>query len=211
MGLPGRLRLCILAALALAYIVLAHYTLLHPQTAPLGLLVVLAPMCLAALSMAWQASRRWLALGLLGLGTAGVALAWSRLVHHAGSIYWMEHAGSQLMLCLGFGRTLQAGREPLCSRFARMVEGELTPAIARYTRQVTQAWTGFFAAMAIVSTILFHTVSLEVWSVFANFCTAPLIALMFVVEYAVRHLLHPDREHAHIIDGFKAFWSEGRR
>jgi uncharacterized membrane protein len=65
----------------------------------------------------------------------------------------------------------------------------------------------FFAAMASLSTALYFSVPLATWSMFANFFTAPLIVLMFLCEYLVRRCRFPDMEHAHIVDGVRAFWN----
>jgi len=194
--------------LGLAYALLAHYTNTTPQTARLGILVALAPITLAAFSMAWHATQRRALLALFFLGCASLFVVRDSLLKHVGLIYWIEHAGTELMLGLMFARSLRAQREPMCSYFARMMHGPLSPLLADYTRQVTRAWVGFFAAMAAVSTILFVTTSIQTWSLFANFFTAPLIALMFVVEYAVRKRMLPNIEHAHILDGIKAFWKQ---
>ncbi|RJG07707.1 hypothetical protein D3870_18430 [Noviherbaspirillum cavernae] len=193
-------------AMALGYAFLAHYTN-TARTATLGTLVALSPFVLAGFSMAWHTRRRALMLALFGLACGALYMAWNTLTQHYSRIYWLEHAGTQLVLCLWFARTLAAGREPLCTVFARVVHGALPPEIERYTRQVTKAWAAFFGLMSASSTVIFLTAPLATWSAFSNFCTAPLIGLMFVAEYAVRRRLHPHMEHAHILDAVKAFWN----
>lgn len=200
-----------IAVLALGYALLAHHTNTRPGSGTLGTLVALAPILLATFSLAWHAARRTLMLGLFVLACIALLLSWSRLQQQYGRIYWLEHAGTELMLCVMFARTLAAGREPMCTYFARMVHGVMTPALAQYTRAVTRAWVLFFGAMAAVSTILFYTTPLATWSVFANFFTAPLIGAMFVLEYAVRRQVLRDMDHAHILDGIKAFWKQPAR
>jgi uncharacterized membrane protein len=54
-----------------------------------------------------------------------------------------------------FGRTLIAGRQPLCTRFAEAVHAQLTPQHRIYAGQVTLAWTLFFGAMAVTSHCFF--------------------------------------------------------
>lgn len=193
-------------ACAAGYALLAHYTNIA-RTETLGTLVALSPLVLAALSLAWHARHRIPMLGLCGFGCAALFIAWGTLEQHFSRIYWIEHAGTQLILCLWFGRTLGAGREPMCTYFARIMHGSLTPAIERYTRQVTVAWVMFFGFMSAASTAIFLAAPLAAWSTFANFFTAPLIGLMFVAEYAVRRRLHPDMEHARFLDVVKAFWN----
>jgi uncharacterized membrane protein len=85
------------------------------------------------------------------------------------------------------------------------VHAPLTPRHEIYARQVTVAWTVFFAAMALISTALFFAAPLATWSVFANFMTLPLVALMFIAEYLVRRRLLPDVRHTHILDAVRAF------
>ncbi len=206
-------RWLLIIGLVLGYAFLAHYTntATGPKTAGLGLLVALTPIMLVALSMAWHARRRAAMLALFCLACVGLFAAWGSLRQHFGLIYWLEHAGSQLILALAFARTLRAGREPMCSYFARMVHGALVPAMEHYTRQLTAAWVVFFGTMAAVSTLLFVVAPIQAWSLFANFFTGPLICTMFVAEYAVRRRLLPNIDHAHILDGIKAFWKQPAR
>jgi uncharacterized membrane protein len=118
---------------------------------------------------------------------------------------WLQHAGMQLILFAMFGRTLLAGRQPLCTRFASALHAQLTMQQEHYARQVTVAWTTFFAVMALISTALYFLASLATWSVFANMLTLPLIALMFIVEYGVRRRVLPEMRHTHILDAVRAF------
>lgn len=211
--MPGLLqfgRRAVIVALALGYVLLAHYTNIA-RTETLGTMVALAPIVLGGLSMAWNASWRKTMLVLFGVVCALIVFSWHKLEHHYSLIYWIEHAGTELVLCLTFGRTLAAGREPMCTYFARLVQGQLTPALERYTRQITQAWVVFFALMAAASTLLYYAAPLEVWSLFANFFTGPLIGSMFIGEYLVRRSLHPHMQHAHILDAVKVFWKAPAR
>jgi uncharacterized membrane protein len=202
----GPARVIAIVALGLAYACLAHYTNSRAGTETLGTVLALAPIMLALLSMAWQARHRIAALLLFCISCAALFAAWNMLTQHFARIYWLEHAGSQLILGLGFARTLGPGREPMCSYFARMIDGPLTPRLARYTRQVTKAWAVFFALMAATSTLLFATAAQSTWSVFANFFTAPLIVLMFLLEYGARKVLLPNMQHGHILDTLKVIW-----
>ncbi len=76
---------------------------------------------------------------------------------------------------------------------------------------VTIAWSLFFAAMALASTLLFFLAPLTTWSVFDNFLTLPLVALMFIAEYWVRRRALPDMQHAHILDAVRAFRNTSAR
>lgn len=205
--IPENVRWALWAACGLGYAGLAHYTNIT-KALTLGMLVALAPLLLLGLSLAWQSPYRRAALALYFAACLVIVLTWGRLTHFYGLVYWLEHAGTELALCALFGRTLAANREPMVTVLARKVHGFLSPELEAYTRQVTVAWAILFGGMALTSTVLFFSTSLEVWSVFANFFTAPLMALMFVAEYLVRRHLHPDMQHAPISEGIKAFWNK---
>ena len=194
-----------IAALVIAYPLLAHYTNKTAHDGNLGALVAIAPVVLIALALAWRSPRRFIMLGMLVLSCIALWAGWSALENHFGLVYWLQHVGMQLILFMTFGRTLIAGRQPLCTRFARAVHAVVTPQHEIYTRQVTIAWTLFFAAMALTSTLLFFLAPLASWSIFANFLTLPLIALMFIAEYWVRRWVLPDIQNAHILDAVRAF------
>jgi len=194
-----------IAALLIAYPLLAHYTNESEHGGNLGASVAVAPVVLIALVLAWRSPRRFVMLGVLLLLCIALWAGWSALENHLGLVYWLQHVGMQLILFMTFGRTLIAGRQPLCARFAQAVHALVTPRHEIYARQVTIAWTLFFAAMALASTLLFFLAPLATWSVFANFLTLPLVALMFIAEYWVRRWVLPDMQHTHILDAVRAF------
>lgn len=194
-----------IAALLIAYPLLAHYTNGSGHDPRLGALVAIAPLLLMALVLAWRSPRRALALGMLLIACLALSGAWPLLEKHFGLVYWLQNMGLQLILLLTFGRTLLGGRQALCTRFAEALYGPVTPAHERYTRRVTLAWTLFFAAMALTSTLLFFLAPLALWSVFSNFLTLPLVALMFIAEFAVRRWLLPDMAPAHLFDALRAY------
>ena len=66
--------------------------------------------------------------------------------------------------------------------------------VAVYTRRVTQAWSLFFAGQLVTSAALLAFAPRPVWSLFVNVLDLPLVALMFVAEYACRLRL-VSREH----------------
>ena len=193
-----------IAALLIGYPLLAHYT--NEAAKPgLGALVAIAPVVLIALALAWRSPRRFIMLAALALSGIALWTGWPALEQHFGLVYWLQNVGMQLILFMTFGRTLLAGRQPLCTRFAEAVHAPVTPQHEIYARQVTVAWTLFFAAMALASTLLFFLAPLTTWSVFANFLTLPLVALMFIAEYWVRRWMLPEMRHAHILDAVRAF------
>jgi uncharacterized membrane protein len=203
--LARKLRWLGIAAVVIGYAVLANYTNQSAAASTLGALVAIAPIALTTLVLAWRSAQRKIMLGLLALAGACLWLVWPALKQHFGWIYWLEHESVQWLLLIAFGRTLLANRQPLCAQFADIVHGPLTTKHVRYARQVTIAWTIFFAAMIVISTGLFFTQPVAVWSIFANFIFLPLVALMFIVEYAVRKVLLPDLEETRIMDAVRAF------
>jgi uncharacterized membrane protein len=199
-----------IAALVISYPLMAHYTNTSTHNGNLGALVAIAPVVLVVLMLAKQSPLRLVTACVLVC--AALWVGWSALTQHFGLVYWLQDAGLQLLLFVTFGRTLIAGRQPLCTRFAEMVHTEpLTPQHEAYARQVTVAWTVFFAAMTLTSTLLFFLALLTTWSLFANILTLPLIALMFIAEYGVRRWLLPDTQHTHILDAIRAFKSTSAR
>jgi uncharacterized membrane protein len=194
-----------IAALVIAYALLAHYTNAYARNENLGALVAISPVVLIALALAWRSPRRFIMLGVLVLLCVALWAGWSSLMRHFGLVYWLQHMGMQLILLMTFGRTLIGGRQPLCTRFAETVHAPLTPQHVVYARQVTVAWTLFFAGMALASALLFFLAPLATWSVFANFLTLPLVALMFIAEYVVRRWALPEMRNTHIFDAVRAF------
>lgn len=194
------------AALVLAYEVGAHHAVTTPGFEGLGLALVLAPAAIFALSVAARSPRRALLVPPIAAACAILWLSRAALVRHYALGLFFEHVLFNGALGYLFGRTLAPGREPLCSQFAAMVRGRpLAPAIAAYTRRITVAWTLFFAAVVAVSTVLFVTASLSVWSTFANYLTLPLAALMFVGEHVCRRFALPGIESSGMLASIRAY------
>ena len=201
-----------ITALLIGYPFLAHYTNESSHNGTLGALVAIAPVLVIALLLAWRSPQRPLMLGVLALLCVALWAGWSALEQHFGVVYWLQHVGMQIILFMTFARTLMAGRQPLCTRFAEAVHvAPLTPQHIIYARQVTVAWSLFFAAMALISTLLFFLTSLSTWSIFANFLTLPLVALMFIVEYWIRRWLLPHAKQAHFLDALRAYRNTSAR
>lgn len=201
-----------MAGLVIGYPFLAHYTNSSAHSSNLGAFLAIAPLTLISLVLAWRSPRRMVMLAVLVLVCVALWTQWLALEHHYGLVYWLQHVGMQLILLIIFGRTLIAGRQPLCTRFAEAVHAApLTTQHEIYARQVTIAWTLFFASMALISSMLFFLAPLATWSIFANFFTLPLIVMMFVAEYGVRRWLFPDLERAHILDAVRAFRDNSAR
>ena len=199
-----------IAALVIAYSLLAHYSNNPARDPALGAAVSLAPALLIAVLFAWRSTHRLVMLGLVVLTGILLLAAWPQLKSHFGLIYWLQNIGLYLILFATFGRTLLAGRQPLCTRFSEALYGPAAPPHARYTRQVTVAWTLFFATMVVISTLLFFLAPIDAWSIFSNFLTLPLVALMFIVEYAIRRCVLPDTGHMRFFDAVRAFRDDAR-
>ncbi|MCK9983707.1 MAG: hypothetical protein AzoDbin1_00179 [Azoarcus sp.] len=187
-----------------AWAMAAHYTSALVDESSWGALLAIAPFAMIAAAFAWQSARRGLMLALLAAAIVTLALAWPTLARNVGWLYFVQHVGTNALLGLGFGRTLAAGREPMCTRIARTMHGTVSPALARYTRQVTAAWTMFFAGTVAISCLLFAFGTIGAWSTFANLLTMPLVGLMFLVEYLVRLKLLPE-DRSSILDAVRAY------
>lgn len=191
--------------LSVSFALLAHFAIIDSVTPTVGALLSLLPVAALAL---WAARRsRQRVAAVLAFAVAGIALwlGWGTLERHFPSLFFVEHAGMNLVLAVVFGRTLAGGREPLCARFARLVHGTIPPEVERYARKVTVAWTIFFASLFVASTALYMGGFLAAWSLLANIVSPILIAAMFVVEYAVRYRVMPHWERVGVLGGIRAF------
>jgi uncharacterized membrane protein len=115
------------------------------------------------------------------------------------------HAALYLGLLLLFGRTLLPRREALVTRLARRFEDPLPPVVARYTRGVTWAWALFAAGQLAASALLLALAPAATWSFFVNALEWPLIAAMFLGEYACRLLVVPRRHRVGPLAAIRAF------
>lgn len=194
-----------IAAVCVAYPVLAHLASADPHPDRLDAAVAIAPLIALALVLAWRSPQRpWMLL----LCLAGCALLYAVsgwLVQHYNWVFLLQHAGMQALLGLAFARTLRAGQQPMISRFATIIHGNLSPALARYTRQVTWAWTLYFAVMTTLSLLLFWLAPVSVWSAFANLLNLPLLVVMFSAEYAARRLLLAPSDRAGPLEAIRAY------
>jgi uncharacterized membrane protein len=192
-------------ALVVVYEAGAHYAVSTPGIQGVGLALALMPLMALTLGAAARSDRRALLLPLWVLAGAALWIARAPLARHFQWGLYLEHVSFNLAMAAVFGRTLLAGREPLCSRFATMVHGTLTPPVAVYTRRITAAWALFFVTMAGVSTTLFVLTSVVVWSTFANYLMLPLVGMMFIAEYGCRRFALPGEPRSGILDGVRAY------
>ena len=194
------------------YAVLVHHVNASGQASTLGAILALTPIFLLIITAAVKATSRVAGIGLLLISGIVSWLAWPFIKQHTGFVFWMQDIGLLLVLLITFGWTLQKGRKPLCVHFAEMINNGALPAEhERYAHKVTVAWVAFFAIMMITSTLLFFMAPLATWSIFVNFLTLPLVALMFMVEFMVRRRVLSDLPTGHILDAVRAYLNKSAR
>ena len=198
-------------AVLIGYPIAAHFVAAAPPTAHSGIVAfAVAPLIAAVAFVGWHTHWRLATLALC-IGSCVALWLHSEVIgRNLGLVYFIQTTCTNAALALFFGRTLFGGRVPLCTHFARMIRGELEPRVEHYTRQVTLAWTVFFVAMMVVSIALYVLAPIAVWSAFANLLMMPLVALMFVVEYAIRIRQFPHLAHKPILELLRAYWNSPR-
>ena len=198
--------------LLIAWAWLAHEASAGEGGSDLAVVLASSPLLAIVVILLWRVGKpRWLIAGGL-VALAGLAWHWQMLRQNVALLYYLQQVGANLVFGLLFGRSLFGGGEALVTRFARLAHhGVLSPAQCRYTRQVTIAWTVFFALTAALSTALFLFASPRAWSVFANLLALPLLCLMFVAEYLVRHRVLPPADRTGIADSIRAYREAGRQ
>jgi uncharacterized membrane protein len=205
-------RLLVIAAIVVAgaaYLAFSHLLTIDERPSLLMLALGVTPLTVMALLAAWHSRLRWLALALLALLALTVLLYLEALRNHVNWLYFMQHAGTMMLLAITFGSTLGRGdADALCSRVTRlMLVGPADPVYMRYTWKVTLVWTVYFMVSGVVSVGLFFFGPLAVWSYFANLLTPVIVGLMFVIEYLVRVRVLPDRAHFSIAQTIQAYRS----
>lgn len=195
-----------MVALVVVYAALVHHVNAEAQVSFLAAILAVAPLFAIGFALVWNAPSRLIGYILLGIASIACWTLWPLIARHAGFMFWVQDVSLLLGLLIMFGRTLLAGRKPLCVYFAEKIHGSLSPAHEKYAHQVTIAWVVFFGAMATISTLLFFLAPLASWSVFVNFLLLPLVALMFVVEFLVRRQVLSDAGAGHILDAVQAYF-----
>jgi len=201
-----------IAVMIVTYAVLVHHVNASGQASTLGAVLALVPIFVLIITVAVKATSRVAGVGLLLISGIASWLAWPFIKQHTGFVFWMQDIGLLLVLLVTFGWTLQKDRKPLCVHFAEMINGGALPAEhERYAHKVTVAWVAFFAMMMMTSTLLFFMAPLATWSIFVNFLTLPLVALMFMVEFMVRRRVLVDLPTGHILDAVRAYLNNSAR
>jgi uncharacterized membrane protein len=181
-----RLQIAAVGVFCVAYSGLSHYGNSHAQARDLATILALAPMLTLSVVLMW----RWRGALRALIAAAAVSLLayhfWPQLTRNFALVYLIQQLGFHALMAATFGLSLLPGRLPLCTQLADKVHGPLGLAETRYTRQVTAAWAIFFLANGAATLLLYAVAPLRIWSMFVNFASLPLIALMFAAEYAVR-------------------------
>ena len=188
-----------------AFALLAHAALVDRLPARVGAVVSLVPIAILAAWLLRRSRQRLIAVLALAVVVVGVAFYWNEIERHFPDLFFIEHAGINLLLAFVFGRTLMGRREALVTRFAVIVHGTIPPEVERYTRHVTLAWTILFATLVVLSCALYFSGHMAQWSLLANIVNPIAIVAMFVIEYAVRLRALPNWEQVGILGGVRAF------
>jgi uncharacterized membrane protein len=186
-----RLQIAAVIGLVVTYSVLSHYSNSHVEDLGLATSLALAPMLAFGFGLIWRVRGAVIACVLSVAAALLLYIAWPELTARFALLYLVQQAGFYFLMALTFGLTLRRGAIPLCTRLADKIHGPLSAAELRYTRQVTTAWTLFFGVNVVAAGVMFAVAPIRVWSLFVNFCAVPLVALMFLVEYAVRRRVLP--------------------
>ena len=203
-----RLQLAAVVLFFIAYSVLSHYSNLNPQAHDLRTALALAPMLTLGLVLLWRWSGAFMAL-LAAAATAYLLRAfWPLFAQNFSIVYLVQQTGFYSIMAFTFGRSLRKGSVPLCTQLADKVHGPLSALELRYTRQVTLAWMIFFLCDVAANFLLFEFAPLSIWSVFVNFCSLPLILLMFVAEYAVRRRVLPQVQRNGLIATLRVYFAD---
>ncbi len=203
-----RLQLAAVVLFFIAYSVLSHYSNLNPQAHDLRTLLALAPMLTLGLVLLWRSSGALTAL-LAAAATAYLLRTfWPLLTQNFSIVYLVQQAGFYSIMAFTFGRSLRKDRVPLCTELADRLHGPLSALELRYTRNVTVAWALFFLLNLAATFLLYRFAPLRIWSLFVNFCSLPLILLMFVAEYLVRRRVLPQVRRSGLIATLRVYFAD---
>ncbi len=203
-----RLQLAAVVLFFIAYSVLSHYSNLNPQAHDLRTLLALAPMLTLGLVLLWRSSGALTAL-LAAAATAYLLRTfWPLLTQNFSIVYLVQQAGFYSIMAFTFGRSLRKDRVPLCTELADRLHGPLSALELRYTRNVTVAWALFFLLNLAATFLLYRFAPLRIWSLFVNFCSLPLILLMFVAEYLVRRRVLPQVQRSGLIATLRVYFAD---
>jgi uncharacterized membrane protein len=157
---------------------------------------------LGAIVVARLRQYKWL---VAGVALLILAASWQSAHQSLMAVSGVPHAIINGGLLALFAGSLFVGRESIVSVLARKVRGPLPDELVVYTRRVTWAGSIFFACQLLGSLLLFLYAPVVVWSLFVNILNAPLIVLMFALEYGYRMTRFRHYHHGTIGDLIRAF------
>jgi uncharacterized membrane protein len=203
-----RLQLAAVVLFFIAYSVLSHYSNLNPQAHDLRTVLALALMLTLGLVLLWRWSGALMALLAAAAAAYLLRAFWPLFAQNFSTVYLVQQIGFYSIIAFTFGRSLRKGSVPLCTQLADKIHGPLSALELRYTRNVTVAWVIFFLCDVAANFLLFEFAPLRLWSVFVNFCSLPLILLMFVAEYAVRRRVLPQVHRSGLIATLRVYFAD---
>jgi uncharacterized membrane protein len=207
-GLPppdgGRWTPLLGVAGAAAYALLSHVLMVHAARQPWAVAVLFGPLLLAVGGAAWHKRHLPSAAAVLA-GVLGVSWVVARGgVDDVNKLYVLQHAGIHLALALGFAVTLSGAAVPVITAVAGRLQ-RMTPGLQDYTRGLTRLWALYFAAVTLLSVVLYALAPWPLWSFFANLLTPLSAAALLVGEYLVRYRLHPEFERVSLSAAVRAY------
>lgn len=205
-----RLQLAAVVVAIIAYSGLSHYSNSHAQAREVATGLALAPILTLGAVLAWRWLHPALALSAALLTAMVLFTFWPGLTRNFSLLYFVQQFGFYTLMALSFGTTLIRPRVPLCTLMADKIHGPLTTQELQYTRQVTVAWTVFFMLNMLATLLLFKFAPMKVWSIFVNFASLPLLALMFLGEYLIRRQVLPPVQGAGLLATLRVYFATSR-
>ncbi len=191
---PSSAAIAIVVGIFAIFAGLSYYSDSRPAAVGLATSLSLGPILLIAVVLLW----RWMGWLLASLVTliGGIVLNvnWTFLEQHYQWSNLVQQCGAYALAAAGFARSLFAGQVPLCTQVMAKMHGPVTGAELAYTRRATLAWAIFYLLITIVILVLFLAASQRIWSLFTNFGTYGLIAVMFATDHAIRARVLPRRD-----------------
>ena len=203
-----RLQLAAALVFIIAFAGLSHYSNSAAKTHDLGVFLAVGPALTFGFLLLWRWTEWWIALLFAAVTSVLLGHFWPVLEKNFADLYLLQEGSFYIVMAVSFGQSLLRDRVAFCTQLADKIHGPLTPREVQYTRSVTAAWAVFFLAIAGATLVLYEFAPLRVWSFFANFCVIPLMALMFVAEYAVRRLRLPQQRRG-ILEAVRVYFASG--
>ncbi len=182
----------------LSYPLLVHLAIIRSEPVLLLLAIILLIFGLLLFRLKAGAIDAWL-IFIAVLISAGVTYHFSLLLY----VSFAPPVVLPLLLFYIFGRTLLRGETPLVTRIGQEARGPLGSPLERYTRRVTQLWTCFFLFSAVFSLCLAIFASAYLWSIYTNFISYILTAILFAGEFVWRKTKFQQHDHPSFIDYVK--------